>query len=268
MSLQPPGEPWPDTTYGGFSGPGPAPEPPRRWRPRVSRNQLMIGAAAAVVLGLAVGLWARPNLSGKAAATPDEAAAGRAVPIEVDPTLPPGSQPKPAGKLEVLPPGQMAEAARPAEPAPPPEVMAPLPAVPAEAPPRLQVPQPQVPPPQAPSPPAQIGPAPALQAPPVARARASFDCTNARPGAEQMVCSDPALAAEDRELAQAYRRALASGAPPGQIRAEQRDWIAIREDAARYSRRALAQVYAQRIQDLNRLADDAPEGPDEDGPGL
>lgn len=259
MSLERPGEPWSEATYRGFSGPGQPPDGPRRWLPRISRNQLLVGAAAAVVLGLAVGLWARPNLNGKTGAS-DEAAAPRAVPIEVDPRLPPGAQPKPAGKLEVLPPGQ-AQAAQAA--APPPEVMAPLPALPAEAPPA----EPRAAAPTSPAlqvPPAQ---APAIQPPAAARVRAGLDCATARQGAEQMVCSDPGLAAEDRELARAYRRALDSGAAPGEIRAEQRDWLAIREDAARYSRRAVAEAYRQRIDELNRIADGGGEPPDEDGPG-
>jgi uncharacterized protein len=78
-----------------------------------------------------------------------------------------------------------------------------------------------------------------------------------------MVCEDPDLAAADRELNQAYRRALRSGAPVDQLRDEQRDWLAIREDAARHSPRALANVYEQRIDDLNEIADDGPG----DGPG-
>jgi uncharacterized protein len=88
--------------------------------------------------------------------------------------------------------------------------------------------------------------------------RASFDCATARPGAEQAVCSDPGLAAADRRLASAYRRAMSSGVVPADLRQEQRDWMAIREDAAHRSRHALASVYDQRIAELNAMADDAP----------
>jgi len=75
-----------------------------------------------------------------------------------------------------------------------------------------------------------------------------------------MVCADPALASADRQMARAYQRALRAGAAPGELRQEQRDWMAIREDAARQSPRALAQIYDQRIQELNQIADRAPGG--------
>jgi uncharacterized protein len=138
---------------------------------------------------------------------------------------------KPQGRLEVLPPDLARLAA--------PQAALPQPTLPqAAAPPTLETS-----PPMAADPP----PAPAI--------RASFDCVTARPGAEQAVCADPGLAAADRRLAQAWRRAMASGADPMELRQEQRDWLAIREDAATRSRRALAQVYAQRTAELDQLAD-------------
>jgi hypothetical protein len=79
--------------------------------------------------------------------------------------------------------------------------------------------------------------------------------------ADQMVCQDPRLAAADRDMARALRRALASGVSPGQLRAEQRDFAMIREDAARRSPRALFSAYAQRIDELNAIAEDGGEGP-------
>jgi uncharacterized protein YecT (DUF1311 family) len=107
-----------------------------------------------------------------------------------------------------------------------------------------------------------ISPAPA-PAPAAPQPRASFDCATARPGAERMVCSDPELAAEDRQLARAYRRALRYGdVDPADLRQEQRDWMGIREDAARHSRRALADVYDQRLQELDAIAGRAPGGPE------
>jgi uncharacterized protein len=39
------------------------------------------------------------------------------------------------------------------------------------------------------------------------------------------------------------------------LRDEQDDWLAIRESAARYSRSAVADVYRQRIRELNAMAD-------------
>lgn len=94
-----------------------------------------------------------------------------------------------------------------------------------------------------------------VELPPDATHQASFNCATARPGAEQMVCADASLAAADREMAQAYRRALRAGASAEDLRLEQRDWIALREDAARRSPQALAAIYFQRIDDLNAIAD-------------
>ena len=84
-------------------------------------------------------------------------------------------------------------------------------------------------------------------------------CAGGGGRAAQMVCSDPDLSAADRALNRAYRRAMRSGAaPPDDLRADQQDWLAIREDAARRSPDALARVYDQRIDELNQLADDGP----------
>jgi uncharacterized protein len=85
----------------------------------------------------------------------------------------------------------------------------------------------------------------------------SFDCRYARSRSQQMVCADPALARADRELDEAYRRALESSVMRPALEAEQDDWVTIREDAARYSPRAVASVYQQRIRELNALADRA-----------
>jgi uncharacterized protein len=69
-----------------------------------------------------------------------------------------------------------------------------------------------------------------------------------------MVCSDPALAAADRHLARAYQRALRFGVPYDLLRAQQEDWLAVREEAARRSPRAVAGLYDQRIEQLNAMA--------------
>jgi uncharacterized protein YecT (DUF1311 family) len=251
MPTDPVPEPWSETTYRGFSG---APEPPRRSLrlPRPTGRNLAIGAAVAIAGGLLLGFWARPDF-GK---DPSEAAERAAPPVPIEVGKPPPPEPiASAGKLEVLSPDQAA-AARAAN-APPPSmasayVLAPPPPLPDARTPSYAL---------APSP--AVRQPPPLAAPPVATqtaGRAGFDCSGARAGAEAMVCGDPELAAADRELSRAYRRALQSGAaPPGAVRAEQRDWLAIREDAARHSRRALASVYQQRIDELNAMAD----GPDD-----
>ena len=81
------------------------------------------------------------------------------------------------------------------------------------------------------------------------------DCGWARTPAETMVCNDPDLAADDRRLAGAYRGAARSGVDLYQLRAEQDDWLDLREDAARTSRQAVARLYEQRISELEAMAD-------------
>jgi uncharacterized protein YecT (DUF1311 family) len=261
-------DPWSGTTYNGFAGAGTPSSPPDRVRPeplpgrRPSTGTLLIGGvAAAAVLGIALGFLARPRLNTgeatlsqpmrSAPAAPGQAAAPEVgqVQIQVNPP-PPAPTLHSAGRLEVLPPDLVRAARQSATPAPAPGL------VETPAPPQVAVitPPPAVryapPPAVVEAPPA---PAPA-SAPPL---RASFDCAAARAGAEQMVCSDPQLAAADRQLARAYRRALDSGVPPAELRADQRDWLSVREDAARHSPRAVASIYDQRIEELNRIADDA-----------
>jgi uncharacterized protein YecT (DUF1311 family) len=90
-----------------------------------------------------------------------------------------------------------------------------------------------------------------------ARVQPAFDCAAAGTAAEQMVCGDPELAAADRRMNRAYRAALDAGAPEDQLRSEQQDWLGIREDAARHSRRAVASIYEQRIDELRRWRADA-----------
>ncbi|WP_372785132.1 hypothetical protein [Phenylobacterium sp.] len=101
--------------------------------------------------------------------------------------------------------------------------------------------------------------APAVLAPPPAQARLGTgpDCALARSLGQQLACEDPELADADRRMTRAYRAALAAGAPPDELRAEQQDWLSIREDAARHSHRAVAEIYEQRIEELRQWEADA-----------
>ena len=60
-------------------------------------------------------------------------------------------------------------------------------------------------------------------------------------------------------MSRAYAAALAAGGSQDQLNAEQADWLAIREDAARYSRRAVLNVYEQRTRELEAIVAEAPE---------
>ena len=70
-----------------------------------------------------------------------------------------------------------------------------------------------------------------------------------------MVCGDSELATLDRRLNRAFDRAVGSGIPYRELRREQDDWLAIREDAARRSPEAVASIYRQRIRELNAIAE-------------
>jgi hypothetical protein len=235
--------------YPGFSSAPPeAPEAdPRRARPFPRAATIGGGVAAALALGLALGFVARPHLALPPTAAPMRAVTaapqdgGQTMNIEMS-AAPPTPVARPDGKLEVLAP-DMARQAADAAPAP-------VPAPPrwAEAEAAAPIRTPQV----------VAGPiAPPAMAPPQF-APADPACGGARSRAAQMVCGDPELAAADREMNQAFRRALRSGAAPDQLRQDQRDWLAIREDAARRSPRAVADIYQQRIDELNQIADDGP----------
>lgn len=209
------------------------PQPSRRGFTRL-RTPLLIAGGAAIALGLGLGLLVRPNF----AARDSDVAERGATPmqVEIDHTAPPLPPVESGGKLEVLPP-DLAGANRQAGDAslsaltsqPVPETLAPDAAF-------------------------RPGP-PTDQAGPM---RPGADCGGAGSLAEQMVCSDSDLAAVDREMSRAYRRALRAEISPDALRADQRDWLGVREEAARHSRRALAQVYQQRIAELNSAAEDAP----------
>lgn len=87
--------------------------------------------------------------------------------------------------------------------------------------------------------------------------REAADCTGS-PGA-RMVCGDERLAAADRRMRRAYEAALRAGVSEEDLAADQDDWRQIRDDAARYSRQAVANVYRQRIDELEALARPEPE---------
>jgi uncharacterized protein YecT (DUF1311 family) len=186
----------------------------------------VLGALGALALGLALGFAVKPDLGTASTAAPMRPV-GASQPLSVEVNAPAAPAPvKPAGKLEVLPPDMVQALAQPAR--------------------------------TYSSADATLRWSGEAQAQPVRSVGSAAPCGAAASRAAQMVCDDPDLAAADRELNQAYRRALRSGAPADQLRDDQRDWLAIREDAANRSPRALASVYEQRIDELNQVADDGP----------
>lgn len=75
-------------------------------------------------------------------------------------------------------------------------------------------------------------------------------CRDAGSWAAALVCSDRELAVLDRRMKRAYASARDAGVPAGALRDDQRDWLDIREEAARHSRNAVEDIYRQRIDEL------------------
>ncbi|RAZ83828.1 lysozyme inhibitor LprI family protein [Cereibacter johrii] len=97
-----------------------------------------------------------------------------------------------------------------------------------------------------------------------AAAQASFDCSRAGTTVEHAICGDPALAALDRDVAQAYG-ALRAGQPPAvrdRLLAEQRAWLATR-DGCGSDRTCLSAAMQNRLSALQ--ASGTPAAPPTDG---
>jgi len=192
----------------------------------------IVGGLVVAVLGVAaLGLTLGDDL-------PDMAPAGaQTLDIEVadQPAPPPPGAVAPGAALDVLP-DDMAQAA----PHNPPPVYEPPPEL-AEAPPE-------------PEPPAR----PVLRQPANLSFAPSFDCRRARSQGERVVCADPALAAADQRLSDAYQQALEAGVPGWRLERQQRRWLRAREDAAFAAPEAVAEVYEARIAELQAQADVAP----------
>jgi uncharacterized protein YecT (DUF1311 family) len=101
--------------------------------------------------------------------------------------------------------------------------------------------------------------APVPKALPPAPARPATRACDADSRAEALLCADPKLAAADRRLGAAYRRAIQAGAPPDRLRRQQGRWLAAREAAAEEAPWAVGQVYEARISELEDEAARAAE---------
>ena len=106
--------------------------------------------------------------------------------------------------------------------------------------------------------PPAAAPATAIPASLQAETQPSFDCASAIGAAETLVCADPRLAAADRRMARAWSRAVQLGAPTWRLRRDQRDWMIAREAAARDAPDEVADLYGQRIRELEGLSPSSP----------
>lgn len=198
-----------------LDGQAPSPAPPRGPR-RPGKGVIAAGLVVALVLGIAGGVAMKPKLNDQALGIQKQ---HRVVPLPREPS----------GLGIVVDRAVTAVTQQP-----------PLPVAPVE--------------PQAPSP----YPEPAVAAEPLTQpkpsVRPAFDCRLARSTADRLVCVDPRLAAADRRMERAYQQALDAGVPEGVLRRQQEEWLDARDQAARDGPEALADIYGQRIAELQGMA--------------
>jgi uncharacterized protein YecT (DUF1311 family) len=193
-------------------------------RPAASKRLIYAGLAAAAALGVVLAL----ALSGGGEPKADAGAAdGKGLAIAVQPAPKPAPIPvtKSADPLNALP-----------------EEAAGLPA------------NPRAPPTASPAPvvtPASTAPE-TTERP--SRANPSFDCDDAGSRAEQMICADRRLAAADRRMDRAFQAARDAGVPMRILRRQQRAFLDARDEAARHGPDAVADVYSERIAELDGMA--------------
>jgi len=220
---------------------------PARREPAMSQRRgarTIVAVSVAVLAAFGGGyLLARSDPPSPPARPVSEAAAmaaARPMNVQVAEVAPPPLTTNGA-KLEVLPRESGPVVAREPAPRPLAAMAPPPPRIQAEAPPTRDA--------------AEITPTPLTSSVQVAPsvARASYDCADAPSPARAMVCRDGGLARMDQRMKQAYAAALAAGAPQDDLAADQEDWLAVREEAARYSRRAVADIYRQRIDELDAM---------------
>lgn len=82
----------------------------------------------------------------------------------------------------------------------------------------------------------------------------SFDCSKAETAVLKLICNTPAIAEKDRRLAAIYNGLLGSPAAPGDLKVEQRRWLAMRNNL-QPSAQTLGDAYDLRILELERLRD-------------
>lgn len=113
-------------------------------------------------------------------------------------------------------------------------------------------------PPLAPPPPMAV-PRPIAPAPPAARPQASvrpsFNCAYARTRGERAVCSDPGLAALDRQMAAQYRSAIAASDPGtrAQLERSRGRFLSFRDQCP--SNDCIADTYRGRMREIGDIAE-------------
>ena len=83
-------------------------------------------------------------------------------------------------------------------------------------------------------------------------------CIGARGRAEQMICRDPELTAQQARLDRALKSAAQAGVPAGDLEDGQTAWLAQRDTAVGRSRDEVAAAYRQRIEAVESLTNETP----------
>ena len=194
---------------------------------------IALSVAGALGLGMGIGVWMSPLLG------------------DSNPFLAPRAETAPLAMSVILP-----STTAPATPDVAPAAVESLPEEPAisEAAAAPAIPEPTA---RAADPPRRVKVA-AVRAKAPTPTRTAGGCSPDGSRAKVTLCADPGIAAADHDMERAFQRALRSGAPVKVLRADQDAWLNLREKAARRSPGDLAEAYAQRVSDLNALADDPP----------
>ena len=103
-----------------------------------------------------------------------------------------------------------------------------------------------------PAAPGAASPSPAADAADSGPIRASFDCAAARSYGETAVCADAALAAKDRDLAEAWRELSERGLLDVEVRQAQRRWRGERDACTAPA--CVGSAYDQRLKALREIA--------------
>lgn len=92
-----------------------------------------------------------------------------------------------------------------------------------------------------------------VPSPPAASTRPSFDCGNARTRGERAVCSDPGLAALDRQMAAQFQRAVGAASPDRQalLRRTRDRFLAFRDSCG--SDACIADAYRGRMREISDI---------------
>ncbi len=209
---------------------------------RRRRNRIAIASATVAVIGLGA-LFAAQSLRSPPQAGPAIAAANPPMRIELAQPAAPAAPLPSTERLEVL--ASLPQSAQPRmEPSRTPERvgLAPPPAT-SESSRRLAAPE---------APPVGAFARDAAGAAGPLKARDA--CQDGSSWAAALVCRDRELSNLDQRMRRAYAGARDAGVPEAALREDQRDWLDIREEAARHSRNAVEDIYRQRIDELQQAA--------------